>query len=864
MMRSIFGALFVIGSASAAAQTIPANGSRIYVGSSAAAPTVYSDRGASLLRLTGAPSATSAAVGDVTVDGFEDFVGLERDGSAVAVYDPVIGRVSRSFAFGGAGPGGVGVGDVDGDGVLDIVAVSDSGAGIRVFDMFDKDLRLGGRGVSAAVADVDGGATAEIVTLESDGTIVVRTGAGRILFSRSTSIGPQGAVAAGDLDGDGRANEFVVVADVGFAGIAIVDSAGRVTRPSGRGRSVAIGDVDNDGRNEIVVGESDGSVTVRDATGRILRSFTAPGAGATVAVGGVCAYSADEMTNRDGDALPDQWESPGIDWNGDCRVDFSPGAFWSADPGKRDLFVEVDYMDCAVAGGDCAAGAHSHAMKPEAIGLARDMFARAPNRNPDGTTGTVLHIYVDEALRHRMNCLWDCFNEIKLANFGERAERDLRDGPLRAVRRMKRQFFHYALFVHDKNAGNTSSGVAELPGNDFIVSLGSWASQVGTALDQAGTFVHELGHNLNLLHGGGQNENCKPNYLSVMSYTFQTSGLQPGAVLDYSRTALATLNEGALDETRGIGPQPFLAFWGPVSNVDDVDQFGDGMLNDDLGAGRGDRPLDWNFDRSATGTRVTGDVNNLGFSGCSGDGSDLRGFDDWAMVARGIDIRGFDGMGVSGGAAPRSGGELRYEDAVKLRAMMARAMKKPVLDSPILRDLGAKGALDQGRRTLPQGQDRQIAPQSPQQPTVPTDPQGATAPNPAPSPGVNRQGAEAMKDQQSRIASGRVDLKQTYTLDLDTGRSPGGADADLWFEAKTPTARALTPRNGALMAIVKSLSPGRDGCLKAALSSKSAPLETLRDGDFICVRTNIGAIAEVRIVGAPGVVLPLAFTTWRP
>ena len=30
--------------------------------------------------------------------------------------------------------------------------------------------------------------------------------------------------------------------------------------------------------------------------------------------------------------------------------------------------------------------------------------------------------------------------------------------------------------------------------------------------------MHELGHNLGLRHGGGDDTRCKPNYLSIMSY----------------------------------------------------------------------------------------------------------------------------------------------------------------------------------------------------------------------------------------------------------------------------------------------------------------------------------------------------------
>lgn len=54
--------------------------------------------------------------------------------------------------------------------------------------------------------------------------------------------------------------------------------------------------------------------------------------------------------------------------------------------------------------------------------------------------------------------------------------------------------------------------------------------------------MHELGHNLNLQHGGSNSMNCKPNYISVMNYNLQGGILQVtgGRILDYSppRTAL--------------------------------------------------------------------------------------------------------------------------------------------------------------------------------------------------------------------------------------------------------------------------------------------------------------------------------------
>jgi hypothetical protein len=99
----------------------------------------------------------------------------------------------------------------------------------------------------------------------------------------------------------------------------------------------------------------------------------------------------------------------------------------------------------------------------------------------------------------------------------------------------------------------STSGVAELPGGKLLVSLGLWDTDkfVASKHMQASTFFHELGHNLNLWHGGEAaifgnattptlvEPNCKPNYLSSMSYLFQAHGLVNNAGqlnIDYSGT----------------------------------------------------------------------------------------------------------------------------------------------------------------------------------------------------------------------------------------------------------------------------------------------------------------------------------------
>jgi uncharacterized repeat protein (TIGR01451 family) len=130
----------------------------------------------------------------------------------------------------------------------------------------------------------------------------------------------------------------------------------------------------------------------------------------------------------------------------------------------------------------------------------------------------------------------------------------------------RRWVFHYAISTAndidtDGMGPDTDTcatgGQGEIGGNDFIEYN-----------HDGGTIMHELGHNLNLQHGGNDSNNCEPNYVSVMNYDNQF-GIQRaggGAILDYSPPRLnvtgatrgvvpaAVLFEGDLDETVVLDP----------------------------------------------------------------------------------------------------------------------------------------------------------------------------------------------------------------------------------------------------------------------------------------------------------------------
>lgn len=70
---------------------------------------------------------------------------------------------------------------------------------------------------------------------------------------------------------------------------------------------------------------------------------------------------------------------------------------------------------------------------------------------------------------------------------------------------------------------------------------------------QVGTFLHELGHNLGLVHGSVDDISYKPNHMSIMNYNYQIAGVRSkyGDNLHFSSVTCNDLDEAALDELDG-------------------------------------------------------------------------------------------------------------------------------------------------------------------------------------------------------------------------------------------------------------------------------------------------------------------------
>jgi YVTN family beta-propeller protein len=401
---------------------------------------------------------------------------------------------------------------------------------------------------------------------------------------------------------------------------------------------------------------------------------------------GVC-HNEDELyvyttpgIDDDGDGLLNDWETNGLDLNSDGVIDLDLPAM-GADPMHIDIFVEIDYMVQPMVCWplNCQPG-HSHRPKPDGIERIVEAFDDAPVTNPDGSTGIRLHVDFgpdtimnpvtsqtwgglseSEELTHDselgditnvggVNMYdWTEFDQIKQNHFS--AERE--------------PVFHYVVFAHDLGDLGGMSGIARgIPSSDCIVSLGSWTDSVGTVGEQAGTFMHELGHNLGLRHGGDDDERYKANYLSVMNYSFQTRGLRINGVdgnFDYSRFDLPDLDENNLNETVGLSGGPTIANYGTrFRNC----AFADRIVNN------ANHPIDWNGNGNATDNPIAAETNRQCGLSCGCVTTILDSYSDW------------DHLVFSGGAIGAAG----LEESLPRETVVEEITRDE--DDTLIRELG--------------------------------------------------------------------------------------------------------------------------------------------------------------------------------
>jgi hypothetical protein len=346
-----------------------------------------------------------------------------------------------------------------------------------------------------------------------------------------------------------------------------------------------------------------------------------------------------DAADSDGDGLLDAWETAGyidVNCNGVNDGDGVDVQLPGAHVASPDLYIEIDYLerpsdscnpgpcttcaiddDCAgIPGEQCGSGGvcvHTHRPKQAAIDAVTTALARGVYLHVDASHADA----IPEAGKSVVTFM--TLNPVCTGTDGTAVRfQDLKQQYFfhgsAAFDAVRRRVYHYAVFAHYSSCppgpsgdseqycsqcpidrgGNApksgATGTGETPGNDFVVSLGSYLFDTGlplTANLEGGTFMHELGHNLGLGHGvaldasnnpvPAQSPNRSPNYLSVMNYSYQTLGVPsasaPGGgtaatfALQYSDTAAcAALDEDHLDETAGAqcgASSQYVVYWAP-------------------------------------------------------------------------------------------------------------------------------------------------------------------------------------------------------------------------------------------------------------------------------------------------------------
>lgn len=395
-----------------------------------------------------------------------------------------------------------------------------------------------------------------------------------------------------------------------------------------------------------------------------------------------CGFVKRTRVDTDGDALMDDEELSGLNPDEDPEIEADLRAM-GADPKRRDVFVEVDYMT-------------THQLDPAAIEATHDAFLSAPVTNPDGSSGISLH--VDGGPGTEMNPLtgeaWGprsraneighqlVFGALDQGHYDWSAFQLVKAESLEPARRGA---FHYAIAAHEhanKSAAGESLGI---PGSDFVMAFAECGDRpVDCQYDaeaQGMVFMHELGHNLGLMHGGESSDpNFEPNHFSIMNYNFgygipRRSG---GLVQDYSRYNAATvfdLQESSLEESSGVraaGTPQFETFYYCRKRGD---------LEDDRRRVGINEPADFDCDGNRRESRVTTSINKDGDRGCAAGSLDsceaLGTVNEWERLV-------FDGGDLGGGATPPGDAALRTpiidtEEQDDTREALVGDFKRPKL-----------------------------------------------------------------------------------------------------------------------------------------------------------------------------------------
>lgn len=352
----------------------------------------------------------------------------------------------------------------------------------------------------------------------------------------------------------------------------------------------------------------------------------------------------------DVDGLPDLAEVQGSTWNE------LPLFEWGARTAQRDVFVEVDWLTPTGFNGTFDPGVEP---RREALERIEGVF-RSHGVFVHFDTGPLFHPApgLDPAsfdLGGGNQQPWAC--TVTLSNVaGATSFYQLKANHADVRRRLA---FHYALFASSladvtcANSGAGVSGNSELNGNDLAIALGraglTLANQNGvnqTINWQAATLMHELGHNLGLRHGGFEDANFKPNYLSIMNYYYQNDGLPVIGMNEGDRYYRSYVLYGACSGAPGLTSATQLnrnRFASPALFALDYSDGGsvaldEAALVESNGFGRaGSGSIDFNWNTVIDTAPVTANLNALNTlprlcPRVSGGNEVLLDHDDWSAL----------------------------------------------------------------------------------------------------------------------------------------------------------------------------------------------------------------------------------------
>jgi hypothetical protein len=294
------------------------------------------------------------------------------------------------------------------------------------------------------------------------------------------------------------------------------------------------------------------------------------------------------------------------------------------DARRKNILVEYDWFDDALEPG----GAHNctdpngHSHRPTQLALDRltVAFAAAPVANPDGRAGIdIVHDVGQGGAFSGGSQVPEGDGIIEgSATGGEYFQYYQQHFLLN-----RKGYFHYVLlphrFRHPVDSKLTYSGSAQYVDgyrrDRIMVSLAC----VHTDQSAANTIMHELGHNLGLLHGGDTPCNHRPNYNSVLNYRYQFAGVDDDCdrwgddFPDYSQGLRPDIDEHAVDERKGVC---------------------------------GDHPIDFTGANGIEAS-VVANLNKYAneIAECGGELSVLKDHDDWGAIEIGVDASVTDGGG---------------------------------------------------------------------------------------------------------------------------------------------------------------------------------------------------------------------------